>query len=122
MRINTFDNKYTFISEDLGYIRVLRYGEDWMEIRQGQNAVFRLMLEIEELREKQKTLPEVDTSEVIPKGTEVVLCCCSHDLHSDKQEEFTLDRDYTSNQLDEMAREFMEERLTPEWFWKYKGK
>lgn len=121
MRINTFNNKYTFIVEDLGYIKILRYGEEWLNLRQGQNAVFDLLLEIEGLRENQKPLPPLDTSEVIPKGTEVVLCCCSHDLYSDKYEDFTLDQDYTSNELDEIARGFMEDKLTPEWYWKYKG-
>lgn len=50
------DEKYTFILPKGDYrIQVLRYGEDWLWIDEGSNAVHALMAEVELLREKAKT-------------------------------------------------------------------
>lgn len=47
------DGKYKFIiKEDDWRIHVLRYGEPWMIIEEGHNAIALLMQEVEELREK----------------------------------------------------------------------
>ena len=50
MRIDVDDGKYTFVLGADSTLRIERYGELWVTLSQGPNAVLALMYEIAELR------------------------------------------------------------------------
>jgi hypothetical protein len=53
MKITVGDGKYTFVRDDGNYeVRVLRYGEDWLTVERGSNAVMALMYRVQDLEEK----------------------------------------------------------------------
>lgn len=52
---------------------------------------------------------------VYPKGTKIKLNCACRIVGSQETDEIILDEDMTESQVDELAREFMEERIGPEW-------
>jgi hypothetical protein len=54
---------------------------------------------------------------VVKKGEKFTLHCCSRHLHSDKEEEFTAECDFTEKDMDELAEQFMWDKLEPEWWW-----
>lgn len=58
---------------------------------------------------------------VAKKGQRVTLKCCSHDVGSDREETEVLEFDATHEDLDEMARMFMEDSLQPEWWYEVGG-
>lgn len=58
-KVEVNDKKYTFIVPEGDWrVHVLRYGEEWLVIEQGHNAVLALMMEVEELREELDKLRE----------------------------------------------------------------
>ena len=49
--IHVDNKKYTFIHKTGDYrIHILRYGDPWLVLEKGSNAIFSLMAEFEELR------------------------------------------------------------------------
>lgn len=57
MKIPVYNGKYTFVKPDDDYrVHVLRYGEEWLTIESGSNAIVALLGEYEELKEKVKRL------------------------------------------------------------------
>lgn len=55
-------------------------------------------------------------SKVYKKGTVVMLHCCTHDLHSEEQEEWTLTEDTTEEEIESVAEQFMWDSKEPEWY------
>lgn len=60
MSVAVNDDKYTFFLKESDWrIHVLRYGEPWLVFDRGTNAIFSLMAELEEAREKLSALAKV---------------------------------------------------------------
>lgn len=60
MSVTVDDGKYTFLLKEGDWrIHVLRYGEPWLVFDRGTNAIFSLMAELEEAREKLSALTKV---------------------------------------------------------------
>ena len=57
------------------------------------------------------------SSKIYKKGTKYKLHCCTHDFQSDCESDvMTLEYDATEEELEAEAREFMEDRKQPEWW------
>lgn len=53
MKIEVADGKYTFVKNvDDWRVQVLRYGEDWITIENGHNAIVALMLQLEDYKKR----------------------------------------------------------------------
>lgn len=51
LRVKVYDGKYEFVSpSDDWRIHILRYGEPWIILEEGHNAIWQLMFELDELR------------------------------------------------------------------------
>lgn len=53
----------------------------------------------------------------IVKGTRIKFWCCTHDRESDDSRITILEDDYTHEELNEMAKEYMWQQKEPEWGW-----
>jgi len=55
LNVSIHDDKYTVIQDDQGRLRALRYGEEWRDCC-GDNLVYWLAVEVQELRERVASL------------------------------------------------------------------
>lgn len=78
-----YDGKYTFVQSDNDYrVKCLRYGEQWMVIEKGSNAINALLYEFSNIKAENKRLKEelekhhwIPVTEKLPKKNGYYLVC-----------------------------------------------
>ena len=60
---------------------------------------------------------QVNMAKTYKKGLRIVLNCSTHDPQSKVSKKYTLESDYTEEQLDKLAEEFFWNQKEPSWWW-----